>query len=78
LGAGCRRFKSSRPDQSSFETKLRKETATAEAESEAGHIIAHSTEMYFELRLGKPDFVRNEVEKGNWPCKPEMKIKRAG
>jgi len=57
---------------------LRKETATAEAESEAGHIIAHSTEMYFELRLGKPDFVRNEVEKGNWPCKPEMKIKRAG
>jgi hypothetical protein len=53
LGAGSRRFKSSRPDQSPFETKLRKETATAtcpgvarRAKSEAKGEVGPQLELF--------------------------------
>ena len=47
LGAGSRRFKSSRPDQSTFETKLRKETATAEHSCEAGLLPKNGYDLTF-------------------------------
>jgi hypothetical protein len=54
LGAGSRRFKSSRPDQSPFETKLRKETATAKLKAKPGYTLDPHNHR-FELRLGKPE-----------------------
>jgi hypothetical protein len=58
FGAGCRRFKSSRPDQPSLAAKRRAEVAGLKPVAKAGIIVCALSK----LRLGGPVFVRDEVE----------------